>query len=116
MAYVSSGTCSSNGLSVISSATECEKAANALLLQDTDAFETQSNDRPVGCIYELDHPWLVFADPSGHPNPNVDCGSLNHQSLKYDCICSGKMLDSKKTNYAFEILFFFRRYLYIPCN
>ena len=95
MAYISSGTCSSNGLSVITSSTECENAANALQLQDTDVSEGQFSDRPVGCIYDLGHPWLVFADPSGHPNPNVDCGSLNHQALKYDCICSGENLDLK---------------------
>ena len=92
VAYIRSGTCNANGLSMITSSTECENAANALQLQDTDVHEEQTTDRPAGCIYELDHPWLVFADPSGHPNPNVDCGSLNHQNKKYDCICSGKTL------------------------
>ena len=89
MAYVGSGTCGSMGLSDVNTANECVRAAIALQLQDTNTYEIQLPDRPVGCIYNTDPHRLVWADPSGHPNPNVQCGSLDFEDKKFDCICSG---------------------------
>lgn len=87
-----SGTCGTIGLSVISTANECENAASALQLQDTTAWEGQETDRPVGCSYNSNTNWLAWADPSGHPNPNVPCATLDNNNEKFDCICSGMFI------------------------
>ena len=76
-------------MSVINTLKECEKAAMALLLPNTVPYEKQFDDRPFGCYQNPETHWLGWAEPIGHPNSAVECGSLSNQNRNYNCICKG---------------------------
>ena len=88
----SSGTCASLGMYVVDTLKECEDAAKTLQLPNTVPYEKQFEDRPIGCYQNPVSHWLGWAEPSGHPNPDVECGSLSQQNRNYDCICSGMII------------------------
>ena len=76
-------------MSTINSLKECEEAAKALQLPNTVPYEYQFDDRPIGCYQNPLSHWVGWAEPTGHPNPVVKCGSLSNQNRKYNCICRG---------------------------
>ena len=93
-----SSTCESLGMSVIDTLKECKEAAIALLLPNTVPYEKQFEDRPIGCIQNPVSDWLGWAEPTGHPNSTVECGSLSNQNRNYNCICRGMKYINKNYN------------------
>ena len=104
---ISSGTCESHGMRIITSKVECEDAAEKLGLADTSIWCNlqevhQFASRPIGCIYasiaHLAAYWLCWAPPVGHPGATpgseVSCGSDHdvYDGYEIECICtSGKI-------------------------
>ena len=80
---MSSGSCASHGLRMVSSKDECELVATILGLGDTTASTIQPPGIPPGCmINNLSPPWLGW-------NPRVEgdpCGAFS-QSQRWDCLC-----------------------------
>ena len=81
---VSSGTCGSRGLTVISSKSECENALIELALNDTLAFEFEASSYPTGCLLNPNSHWLSFNTDN---NNGVPCGSAP-QGITQNCICT----------------------------
>ena len=79
--------CATKGMEMITSRSECERAAVSLNLLDTTIYSDNNplNGRPYGCIY-ADNDWLSFSSPEGHPYSNFACGTRWHYDT-YDCIC-----------------------------
>ena len=88
---IDSGSCDSHGYVMVESKNECEKAATILSLMDTTGYESQTKDRPYGCIY-ADNDWLNWYSPDGATYPSALCGSFDGEHY-YSCICRKGMQD-----------------------
>ena len=86
-AILSSGTCGSKGLYVISTKSDCENAAIDLNLSDTSANVVEPRSAPSGCIWSTSYSWLGLNIKF---NSDVPCGSDTDATGKstYSCICS----------------------------
>ena len=74
-------------MEMITSRSECDRAAASLNLLDTTSYNDNHpvNGRPYGCISASNN-WLSFSSPDGHPYPNVACGAYSG-GQNPDCIC-----------------------------
>ena len=94
---IDSGSCDSNGYTMIGSKVECERAATDLGLLDTSATSFPTTGRPHGCIY-ADDDFLNWYSPGG-PYPSASCGVERQHPypIVYNCICLKGIYSSKNT-------------------
>ena len=87
-ARISSGSCDSHGMKIITSQMQCERVAQFLYLSDTSAKIYGREGRPHGCVYASDNQ-LTWIDPTSASFASAACGSTQSR-WSFDCLCLGR--------------------------
>ena len=87
-ARISSGSCDSNGMKMVTSQSQCDLAAQELDLSDTSAGSYGGEGSPHGCVY-ASYNNLIWINPKHASFASAACGSTQN-SWSFDCLCVRK--------------------------